>query len=739
MALGPLKNGTLEEQWTEAAPPPGGSDLVGKLQGGGVAKLDVPIEAGEMLWWGGEYGKEIEWAEEFEAVMDDAIANTMELMGEGFEHPSPIERGPSIHWEVFSEAKVFGAGQTSEGNAGNGSRGAAGDGASESAHDDSGNGAGTSLEMPSWTTKTVSSNKRTVDPSESNALALIEERRSAAPELPDSPAAYRSCEMGEKKSIHFLEAGQPLRRYAVKNVSEWGIQNLERAVKKSPGRQASEKEDLKALQWWDKAKSAGVDLPDGPKVWHYHPVTALKAIASRKPRFFIEIDGERHFVDRYEEMRDVIFEANEISASTIFGVPEEINNNNKPDREDAKSLLNDTTVKCLRPDGGTEELASGVTVIDEGWTGVATRGSGPSLYEMLIDPASETGIPEMADIHKNVWAALSPVEGNLNAVNAYDEAFLSFGPLQQTLGEGGDEGELQGALEATRLRCPDRYDEYFGQHDLFPTDVGPSAGVQKGHLTLHGERIDGSSGKSKLQSFRWIRRFKQAIDDSDFREAFLRYGFERLSSILQHSVPFEYEVKEQNGETKSTTTKEPTWQIGNIFRSDLGRALLLDTHINGPFYVWNSSVNIWRDKAETRFEEWGTKSLPITESQERQLILDLFDQRNRSGMYQPPVRSAKVLYYAELETIHDLVIDAGYSDARRPKNVTDKERNDFLDEKVGLDREKIDGDEINGMDKFSSPALMKRRVKSGNQSHDKILSFERKDLLRLQDEESNAG
>jgi len=75
---------------------------------------------------------------------------------------------------------------------------------------------------------------------------------------------------------------------------------------------------------------------------------------------------------------------------------------------------------------------------------------------MLVDPASAEGTPEMADIHKNVWASLTPVEGNLNVVNAYDEAFLSFGPLQQTLGKDSDEGELQGALDATRLRCPDR-------------------------------------------------------------------------------------------------------------------------------------------------------------------------------------------------------------------------------------------------------------------------------------------
>lgn len=432
-------------------------------------------------------------------------------------------------------------------------------------------------------------------------------------------------------------------------------------------------------------------------------------------------------------MRDVVFEANDVSASTIFEVPEETQKDGKSDQADVEAMIEDTNVKCLPPDEDTKTVASGEIDVDNGWTGVATKGSGPSLYELLIDPASEQGIPEMADLHKNVWAALTPVEGHLNAVNAYDDAFLSFGPLQQTLGEGGDEGELQGALEAVRLRCPDHYDEHFGRHGLLPTDVGPSAGVQKGHLTLHGERIDGPSGKSKLQSFRWIRRFKQAIEDLNFREAFLGYGFERLPSILQHGVSFEYEV---NGETKT-----PTWQIGDIFRSDLGRALLLDTHINGPFYVWSSRANIWIDNAETRFEAWGTENLPLAASQERQLILDLFDQRNHSGMWQPPVRAAKVLYYTELETIHQLVIDAGYSEARRPQHVTDEERNSFLDEKVGIGRTTIDGNEINGMDDFDEGKQSDaktfvrdgfRDFETGRRHREDILSFQRPDLLTLQ-------
>ncbi len=713
VALGPLKSGQLRERWTEEAPAPGESDLVGTLEDGGVAKPDVPVEGGEMLWWSGAFGRASEHCEEFQKVMDEAHANAVEMMGEGVDHPELINRAPSIHWEVFSGEKIFGAG--SEDGAGS----AGGDGNADGAKDDE---ESSRLEMPSWTTTVSSKNKRVFAPEACGALSLIEERREAS-EIPD-PTAYRSCDLGKKKSVHFLEAGKALRRYAVKNVSEWGIKDMDRAVERSRGIHKSEKEDLKALQWWDEAEAAGVDLPDSRKVWHYHPVTALKAIAAQKPQFFVEAGGERRFVDRYEEMRDAIFEANDVSAGTVFDVPENVDEEEETDQKEAKSLLNSTTVKCLRPDGATEELVSGAINLDNGWAGVATKGDGASLYEMLIDPASETGIPEMADIHKNVWAALTPVEGHLNAVNAYDNAFLSFGPIQQTLGKEGDKGELQGALEAVRLRAPDRYEEHFGQHGLLPTEVEPSAGVKKGHFALRGEPINGPSGKSKLQAFRWLYRFKQAIEDTGFREAFLRYGFERLSSILQHSVSFEYEVDGQ--------TRNPTWQIGDLFRSDLGRALLLDTHINGPFYVWSSSANIWREKAESRLEEWETESLPITKSQERQLILDLIDQRNRSGMWQPPVRAAKVLYYTELDTIHDLVVDAGYSDARRPKNVTDEERNAFLDEKIGLA-----STDPNGMDDFSAPVLVKGQVKAGNRVgedryHNQTLSFERSDLLTLQ-------
>ena len=724
LALGPLKNGTVQERWTEKAPPPGGSDLVGKLEGGTVANLEVPVEAGEMLWRGGRFGQDLSgWDEEL-----------LELFAEAMGYPEPTERAPTVHWEIFSPEKAFGleegegASQGGSATGGKASNGEASNGEASNGKASNGEaGEAGALSMPSWTEKKDAGSVLTFDPEKSEALSLIKEKRQAAEDLPDEED-YSALSLDEKKTIHLVEAGQELRTYAVKYASEWGLDTggLKKALKESPAHDPeADKADFEAFQFWSKVK----ELPESPKVWHYHPVTALRALAAKQPRFFVKANGKRHFVDRYEEMRDVVFETNDVSASTIFDLPEDADNEEEVTQPDAAEMLEETTAKVLLPDGSTQGLASGEIDVDNGWTGVATKGSGPSLYELLIDPASEQGIPKMDDIHKNVWAALTPVEGNLNAVNAYDRAFLSFGPLQQTLGEEGNKGELQGALEATRLRCPDRYDQYFGRHGLLPTEVEPSAGVDKGHVSLRGKTLGGPGGKQRLQAFRWIYRFKQAIEDRKFRKAFLRYGFERLPTILSKEVSLSVEVQAQ--------TQTLTAPIGEIFRSDLGRALLLDTHINGPFYVWPSKGNIWREQTETRLEEWGIADLdsPLTKSQERQLILDLIDQRNASGMWQPPVRAAKILYYTELPTIHRLVIEAGYSEARTPQNVTDEERNAFLDEKIGLA-----SSEPNGMGSFNRNQQSRtkdfvrdgfRNFKTGKRHRDDLLSFRQSALLNI--------
>ncbi len=255
VALGPLgERGDLREQWTEEAPPPGGSDLVGTLESGNVAALDMPIDAGEMLWWSGHFGQDLgDWA------IDD------ELFAELFGLAEPIERAPTLHWEVFSFEKAFGLEENGSGRA--------------PAPDEETGG----LSMPNWTAKEDSGTALTFNQEESDAFSLIKKVRAEAPDLPD-PDDYATLSMGEKKSLHYLDTGKKLRTYAVKYASEWGLgaDGIKKALEESPVHDPErDKADFEAFQFWKEVEELpSANLPGDAKVWHYHPVTVLRALAA---------------------------------------------------------------------------------------------------------------------------------------------------------------------------------------------------------------------------------------------------------------------------------------------------------------------------------------------------------------------------------------------------------------------------------------------------------------------------
>lgn len=673
VALGPLENGRLQTQWTEQASPPGKSDLVGQLKSGDVAKLDVPVRGGEMLWWCGEYGRDFEYCEEFQKVMDDAVANAMEMMGEGFDHPELIERAPTLHWEIFSGEKIFGAGTNNQGASQNGTDGGTENGENEN------DGSTEDLEMPSWTTKVSSKSNRIFNPEESGALSLIEQVREES-EIPD-PTAYRTCELDDKKAVYFLDAGKQLRTYAVKHVSECGIQDLDRAIEKSPGRTESVKDDLKALQWWDEAKSAGVKLPESPKVWHYHPVTALKALAAKRPRFFANVGGKQKEVATYEDVRDAVFQHH--------GVPEQIGGiedlHESDDEADVPAYntvvekdLDGTDITVKRSGNASSGHFASVEagpVKDKhgsivGWKrGVYDfAAETPGLYEMLIEGKKmrpgepKKGVPDLSDFDRDVWAALSESEAHLKGINTWDRALVTIGPIQQTLGVGDAKGELQGALHTAWRSAPDAYKGRLGRHGLQPKgdSVDVVQGAKKAHATLRGEPLDSAGKKKQLQQFKWIDRLAEAFGDPALRYWMLKEGFKRLERIRNREMTLSV------GEGTIETT------IGEIFRRDLSQALLLDWHVNSPADVWSQNLpsdpgerrktaNNWLGPVQRQLREWGITSLSqIRKNQELQLTATVLEAR-MGNMTNPARRAAKILKYAEADLIERMFKQVGYT------------------------------------------------------------------------------
>jgi hypothetical protein len=640
LALGPLKNGTLQERWTEEAPPPGGSDLVGKLQGGTVANLEVPVEAGEMLWWGGRFGQDLSgWDEELLALVSEAMG-----------YPEPTERAPTVHWEIFSPEKAFGLeeggeatsnGETKSGSAtgGKASNGEASNGkASNGEPEEDG-----ALSMPSWTAKKDAGSVLTFDPEKSEALSLIKEKRQAAEDLPDEED-YSTLSLGEKKTIHLLEAGQELRTYAVKYASEWGLDTggLKTALKESPAHDPeADTADFEAFQFWSKVKA----LPDSPKVWHYHPVTALRALATKHPWFYVEEPDGKHAVETMEEVHQAegtAVHVSETSDTWLLGHEHE-----------KQGLYNDAE-------------------------------SSPNLYELLIDPADQEGVPrgELSDHERRVWASLSAIEGHLRAINTWDSAYLSAGPLQKTAGAQyrgtTAKGELFGAIgfllnpsnyeEDAFLSKPERdifrqaFQRHFGDRLSFAKGE-IQFGVPKAHPEVNGTVWSSPAQKEQLRSeLEWAYQFAKAYTDPNFREPMLRKGLGRLDTIMGQQLRFPVTV---NG-TEHTLQPE----LRDVFSRDLSQALLLGWHINWPNPVWEPENSEWFDTAPDlkedsrktyvtqRLQEWGVTSqddLPLSRDQELRLVVLLLRARMDSPMSDPAGRAGKILRYAPDELIGEIV------------------------------------------------------------------------------------
>ena len=74
---------------------------------------------------------------------------------------------------------------------------------------------------------------------------------------------------------------QALRRYACRFVSEWGIPDLDHALKQMRRLGfgiRTRKERMAPYLWWEDAKAAGVSLPASPHVWHYNPIQFMEAL-----------------------------------------------------------------------------------------------------------------------------------------------------------------------------------------------------------------------------------------------------------------------------------------------------------------------------------------------------------------------------------------------------------------------------------------------------------------------------
>ena len=166
----------------------------------------------------------------------------------------------------------------------------------------------------------------------------------------------------------------------------------------------------------------------------------------------------------------------------------------------------------------------------------------------------------------SLMIAVAENEGNLDAINTWDNAFLSFGLFQWTAGTGSAQGELPGLLARVKKEDPDLFEKYCGQHGLDVAEVTP--GLEYGYFSLRGTTVKTPAAKEQLRQAPWAFYFWLAGQDPAVQAMEIKHAVGRLDQFYSTD---RYKVGE--------------YRVSDLVNSEYGVGLILDNHVNRPAYV----------------------------------------------------------------------------------------------------------------------------------------------------------
>ena len=230
--------------------------------------------------------------------------------------------------------------------------------------------------------------------------------------------------------------------------------------------------------------------------------------------------------------------------------------------------------------------------------------------------------PDVPQSLQRVVRSVSANEGKLEAINTYDNAFLSVGIFQWTAGSGNAEGELAGLLDLLKARSPKTFATYFGDEglDVEMRALQPHC-LRYGYLILNRQRLDTANKKAQLRSHLWAYRFWRACHDTEMRRAQVALAMSRIDTFYTKAIPG------RNGRS-----------IKDYISSEYGVALLLDEHVNRPGHVPKVLMaGVDRFVAESKKEDpanW-------TDRDEAAVLKEYLAERADSGMTASSARAKR--------------------------------------------------------------------------------------------------
>jgi hypothetical protein len=211
----------------------------------------------------------------------------------------------------------------------------------------------------------------------------------------------------------------------------------------------------------------------------------------------------------------------------------------------------------------------------------------------------------LTDSEMNVIFATSENEGNLDAINTWDNQFISFGMFQWTAGGPGKPGELPALIKIVKDRYPDNFQHYWGQFGLDVVDVDN----KNGWFSYRGKRLTSAADKAMLREHIWAYRFARAGADIEVQAAQILHAINRINQF--------YFVK---------SSKLDGYALVDLITSEYGVALLLDNHVNRPGYL-RGCVAAALERSNLTAEEMARGG----DEEERRVIKNYLDIRQTYG------------------------------------------------------------------------------------------------------------
>jgi LysM repeat protein len=166
----------------------------------------------------------------------------------------------------------------------------------------------------------------------------------------------------------------------------------------------------------------------------------------------------------------------------------------------------------------------------------------------------------------NALLATSENEGNLDAVNTWDNSFMSFGMFQWTLGAGTGEGELPALIKLVKEKYPDAFQQFCGQ---FGVDVSADTNATYGYLIHNNNKVDTAAEKQFFRSNIVAYRFVAAGMDQRVCAVQILHAINRFNLFYFNK-----------------TDKLGGNSLFDLLSSEYAAALFLDNHVNRPGYLW---------------------------------------------------------------------------------------------------------------------------------------------------------